>query len=79
MLIAASWPSNREAAVTKRSGGFSVLPEASGKSLAAVLMERSPPTFAPEIPLNYGKIFLKSIISGVAKILICIKIIHSSG
>jgi hypothetical protein len=57
MLIAASWPSNNEAAVTKRSGGFTVLPDTSGKSVAAVLMDRCPPTAQrQEIPLLMGNL-----------------------
>jgi hypothetical protein len=42
MLIAASCPSNRDAAVTKRRGARDAFPDASGKSLAAVLIDRSP-------------------------------------
>jgi hypothetical protein len=38
MLIAASWPSNKEAAVTNRNGTLSVRPTTPGKSLAATLM-----------------------------------------
>jgi hypothetical protein len=38
MLIAASWPSNNDAAVTKRMGLVSRSPDARGKSEAAVLM-----------------------------------------
>jgi hypothetical protein len=43
MLMAASWPSNNEAAVTNRNGVASALPETPGKSSAAVLIELGPP------------------------------------
>jgi hypothetical protein len=46
MLIAASCPSNKDAAVTNRNGGCEVLPDVSGapgRSLAAVLMASIPP------------------------------------
>jgi hypothetical protein len=37
MLIAASWPSNRDAAVTKRNGALSAFCGERGRSLATVL------------------------------------------
>jgi hypothetical protein len=50
ILMAASCPSNSEAAVTKRRGALDDFPDASGRSLAAVLIDRSPPRVSYENP-----------------------------
>jgi hypothetical protein len=60
MLMAASCPSNSDAAVTNRSGGLSVfpaLPVAPGRSLATLFIEVGPPiNLRTETPLSAEKI-----------------------
>jgi hypothetical protein len=60
MLIAASWPSNNEAAVTKRSGAFLLLPEAWGTLLAAVLINSGSPINSQRKTLPIQQDFLEN-------------------
>ena len=74
MLIAASCPSNRDAAVTNRSGEARRCPDTPGRSLAAVLISDPPQKDAPTWPAGVAKRQYLSVASAVAKILIQIKI-----
>jgi len=57
MLIAASWPSNSEAAVTKRKGDWRL--DEPGRLPAAVLIERiSPVEERQKIPQSWQKFFI---------------------
>jgi hypothetical protein len=71
ILIAASWPSNKEAAVTNRNGALSVRPTTPGKSLAATLMtQESSEQITTEISTIKMEIPYKSIAFIVENILI---------